>query len=270
MNSKIVAVLLTILCLLLGAGLAYRHTTATEDKRKDVQTITHYSNEVVDVTRKLKETELVNVSLERDYATQSEELKHYSNRIVSISANMAKVQSDAQTAAETAREELRRRETRITELESQRDGMTQKMNELTNSITGLETQIADTQRKLEASEGDREFLLKELKRMQAEKSELERQFNDLAQLREQVKRLRDELSISRRLEWIRRGLYGSLKGGELLRRGFTAANGQTNYNLDVEIRRDGGAQVLTNAPAADSSVTTNANANADANPSAKP
>lgn len=261
MNSKIVAILLTILCLLLGAGLAYRHTTATTEKRQDVKTITHYSNEVVDVTRKLKEQELVNVSLERDYTTQSEELKHYSNRIVALNANIAKVQSDAQSAAETAKEELRRRDTRITELESQRDGMTQKMNELTNSITGLELQIADTQRKLEASEGDREFLLKELKRLQAEKSELERQFNDLAQLREQVKRLRDELSISRRLEWIRRGLYGSLKGGELLRRGFQTATTRTNFNLDVEIRRDGGVEVLTNAPAADTTVTTNASSN---------
>jgi hypothetical protein len=112
---------------------------------------------------------------------------------------------------------------------------------------------------LEASEGDREFLLKELKRLQAEKSDLERQFNDLAMLRDQVRRLRDELSVSRRLEWIRRGLYGSLKGGELLRKGFaSASNTQTNFNLDVEIKRDGSATVLTNTPGADAAATNNA------------
>jgi chromosome segregation ATPase len=259
MNSKIVAILLTIVCLLLAAGLAYRHTTATDEKRKDVLTITHYSNEVVDVTRKFKEQELVNVALERDYASQGEELKSYSNRFVAVTTTMAKVQSDAQTAAETAKAELRRRDSRITDLESQREGMTQKMGELTNSISGLELQIADTQHKLEASEGDREFLLKELKRLQAEKSELERQFSDLAQLREQVRRLRDELSISRRLEWIRRGLYGSLKGGELLRRGMASANTRTNFNLDVEIRREGGAEILTNSPpVVEPAITTNA------------
>jgi len=62
---------------------------------------------------------------------------------------------------------------------------------------------ADTERKLAASEGDREFLLAELKRLQAEKVDLERQFNDLALLRDQIRKLKDELSIASRLEWIR-------------------------------------------------------------------
>jgi chromosome segregation ATPase len=251
MNSKIVAILLTILCLVLAAGLFYRHSTATQTERKDVATITHYSNQVVEVSGKLEEQKMVNLSLERDFATQAEELKNYSNNLVTVSANYTKTQADAEVAAKTAKEEVRRRDSRITELESERDTMTRKMNDLTNSISNLENQIADTQKKLDASEGDREFLLKELKRLQAEKSELERQFNNLALVRDQVRRLRDELSVSRRLEWIRRGLYGSLKGSEVLRRGFASAPSGTNYNLDVEIRRDGGVKVLTNAPASD-------------------
>lgn len=248
MNSKIVAIILTLLCLLLAAGLIYRHNTANQEKKQDVATIRYYSNEWTDVSRKLDEQKLVNLSLERDYATQSEELRTYSNKLESVSANLAKTEADAKVAAETAKEEVRRRDVRIAELENERDGMTAKMTDLTSSISTLETQIADTQRKLEASEGDREFLLKELKRLQAEKTDLERQFNDLAQLRDQVRRLRDELSISRRLEWIRRGLYGNLKGGELLRRGLVSSPARTNFNLDVEIRREGGATVLTNAP----------------------
>ena len=212
-------------------------------------TIVSYSNQVVDVTKKLDEQKLVNLSLERDFTTQGEELKTYSNKLVSVSADFARTQVEAKSAADKAKEELHRRETRISELENERDGMSRKMGDLTNSISGLENQIADTQRKLEASEGDREFLLKELKRLQAEKSDPERQFNDLAMLRDQVKRLRDELSISRRLDWIRRGLYGSLKGGELLRKGMASASTtKTNFNLDVEIRRDGGATILTNSP----------------------
>ena len=252
MNSKIVAIFLTILCLLLAAGLIYRHSTATQEQKKDVATINHFSNQVVEVSGKLEEQKMVNLSLERDFATQAEELKNYSNNLTTVSANYTKTQADAKAAAETAKEEVRRRDSRITELESERDSMTRKMNNLTNSISNLENQIADTQKKLDASEGDREFLLKELKRLQAEKSELERQFNNLAMVRDQVRRLRDELSVSRRLEWIRRGLYGSLKGSELLRRGFASAPAGTNYNLDVEIRRDGGVKVLTNNPATDS------------------
>jgi chromosome segregation ATPase len=240
--------------------LIYRHSTATYEKDKDVKQINSLSNQVVEVSGKLEEQKQVNLSLERDYATQGEELKTYSNNLAALNVNFAKAQADAKAQAETAKEEVRRRDARINELETERDGMTRKMNDLTNSIAGLESQITETQRKLEASEGDREFLLKELKRLQAEKSDLERQFNNLAMLREQVKHLRDELSISRRLEWIRRGLYGSLKGGELLRKGFASASeAGTNYNLDVEIKRQGGATVLTNSAAPDpSAVTTNA------------
>jgi septal ring factor EnvC (AmiA/AmiB activator) len=255
MNSRIAATLLALLCLLLAAGLIYRHSTATKDKKQDTATIVHYSNEWVETSHKLDEQKMVNLSLERDYASQGEELKTYTNKLATVSADLLKTQAEAKSAAEIAKEEVRRRDVRIGELETERDGMTRKMNELTNSISTLENQIADTQRRLETSEGDREFLLKELKRLQTEKIELERQFNDLALLRDQVRRLRDELSVSRRLEWIRRGLYGSLKGGEMLRRGFASAPAaQTNFNLDVEIRRDGGAKVLTNSAAADSAA----------------
>ena len=51
-----------------------------------------------------------------------------------------------------------------------------------------------------------------------------------------------------------------MKGGELLRKGFAtaAANTETNFNLDVEIKRDGGATILTNtANPAPTAVTTN-------------
>ena len=76
MNFKIVAALLTLACLALAAGLVYRHNTATEEKKKDIATIVSYSNQVVDVTKKLDEQKLVNLSLERDFTAQSEELKN--------------------------------------------------------------------------------------------------------------------------------------------------------------------------------------------------
>ncbi len=249
MNLKIVAIILAIVSLILGAGLIYRHSVAKKEKIQDVATIVHFSNQWTEVSQNLEVVKRENLDLERDIAAQTEKLKNYSNNLAAVSANFAKAKIDAKEAADTAREEMRKRDARIAELESERDGMTEKMDQLTGSIADLETQIADTQRRLEVSEGDREFLVKELKRLQAEKSELERQFSDLAALRDQVRKLRDELSISRRLEWIRRGLYGSLKGSELLRKGMASAPGQTNYNLDVEIRREGGATVLTNAPA---------------------
>jgi hypothetical protein len=96
--------------------------------------------------------------------------------------------------------------------------------------------------------------LKELKRMQTEKAELERQFNDLVLVKEQVRKLKDELSLARRLDMIRKGIWGNImKGGERLQKGFTPAAGpKTNYNLNVELNRDGTMKITTptNSPGA--------------------
>jgi septal ring factor EnvC (AmiA/AmiB activator) len=253
MNSKTAAALLFIIALVLGGGLFYLHNNSVEEKKKDSATILQLSNTVSETTMKLEEQKLVNLSLERDFAAQTEDLKSFSNRLAATTAALDKSQADAKAAAEVAKSEILKRDAEIARLEADRDAYTKKMADLTGKIGNLETQIADTQRRLEASEGDRDFLLRELKRLQTEKAELERQFNDLALLRDQVRKLRDELSITRRLEWIRRGLYGSFsKGGELLQKGFATAPSQTNYNLNVELTREGTIRVippLTNAPA---------------------
>jgi len=91
----------------------------------------------------------------------------------------------------------------------------------------------------------------------AEKAELERQFNDLAVLRAQVRKLKSELSISKRLEWIRQGLFatGEEKGGQVLTQMHnTSSNAKPaySYDLNVEVSADGTVKVippLTNAPA---------------------
>jgi len=98
--------------------------------------------------------------------------------------------------------------------------------------------------------------LKELKRLQSEKAELERQFNDLSTLRTQVAKLKEELSVSRRLEWIRMGIYGNQekKGAERLLAGATPAN-TNNYNLNVELKQDGGAVIVPRQTNANSTTS---------------
>ena len=157
-----------------------------------------------------------------------------------------------------AKEALARRRTcqeTSTALSNQLNSQAGQVELLKKSLLALEGKIAETQRRLEDSEEDREFLLVELKRLQTEKAELEREFNDMALLREQVRRLRDEMSISRRLDWIRHGLYGSFrKGGELLQQGFSAKPADTNYNLNVELGVDGSVKLTqpsTNAAPSD-------------------
>ncbi len=254
LNGKTVAiVLLVVACLGLAAKYVSHFRKSQEDKRQFQATILQLSNQWQQTSAKLEEQTKVNTLLETNLSARTSELGQFSNQWVNTAATLAKTEAEAKVAAETAKEEIAKRDGKIKELENQNDDMTKAMEGLKGSITTLEAQIATTEKKLASAEGDRAFLLKELKRLQAEKAELERQFNDLAVLRTQVRKLRDELSIARRLDWIRRGLYGDLKGGQRLQQGMAAAAAKTNYDLNVEIKRDGGATILprtTNAPPA--------------------
>src|SRR5687768_8998217 len=245
-------VVLAVVCLLLGGLLFYRHSQAVKQKRADTQYLMQFSNNLAQASARLAEQQVVNQSLETNLTQRGSEVSQYSNRLADISNTLARVEAEAKLAAESAQAELARRDTKISSLESERDDLTKRMAELNVSLTTLETQIASTEKKLAASEGDREFLLKELKRLQAEKVELERQFNDLAVLREQVRKLKAELSIARRLDWIRRGLYGEEKGGSRLQRGFAKTPARPSYDLKVELSETGAVRVIppvTNAPA---------------------
>ena len=86
----------------------------------------------------------------------------------------------------------------------------------------------------------------------SEKAELEKQFNDLDTLRRQVSKLKEELSIARRLEWIRKGIGFSDEKGATKLMNVKPLNEKTNvYDLNVEVNADGSVKTippLTNAP----------------------
>lgn len=249
MNGKVAALVLILICIGLGVGLVVRDNKAKTEKQLDISKIVQLSNIVVETQTRLEEQRTVNLTLTTNLSGREVDLATFSNKFVSVSANLTKAQIEAKAAAEAATAEMAKRDAKIADLQGQNDEMTKKMSDLNSSLTNLEKQIADTEKKLAASEGDREFLLKELKRLQAEKAELERQFNDLAVLRDQVRRLRDELSIARRLEWIRQGIYGiqSQRGGEKLMQSVPAnVSRSSNTVLNVELKHEGPA--ATNAP----------------------
>jgi hypothetical protein len=93
-----------------------------------------------------------------------------------------------------------------------------------------------------------------------EKTDLEKQFNDITVLRAQLAKLKEELSIARRIEWIRNGLFAKAdqKGAQQLMQGLSAPAAQQkqpkpNYDLNVEVTADGSVRVIpppTNSPAA--------------------
>jgi chromosome segregation ATPase len=244
-------IVLLIVCVFLVIFLVFARQKADREVTELQYNITVLSNNLTSTTSKLTEQQQVNLALTGSLTDRTTELVDASNRLVSIRADLVRTEEQAAAAALAAQEEMAKRDAKITELTGRNDEMTQRMADLDAVLTELESQILETERKLASSEGDREFLLVELKRLQSEKAELERQLTDLALLRNQIRTLRDELSIARRLEWIRRGLYGSeQRGAERLEAGH-AAPAHAGYDLEVEIRQEGNARVVepTNAPA---------------------
>jgi chromosome segregation ATPase len=244
---KAAIVFLILASLGLGVGLMVRHKQAVEVKKQDEEKITILSKNIEDTKNKLDEQEKLAMYLQTNLLVRTEELSSTSNNLTRLSSDLARTQKEMQAAAEAARAAIAERDSQIAKLTSETNAMTQKMDDLTASIGKLGKQITDTETKLAASEGDREFLLKELKRLQVEKAELERQFNDLSALRSQVAKLKEELSIARRLEWIRLGIYGAAekKGAEKLMAGTTGPAKTNVFNLNVELKQDGGATVVS-------------------------
>ena len=263
MKNRIGMIVLILICVGLGIGLIWSRKTATEQRTTDYDRIGSLSNQVVNTRADLEKQRQVNTELETDRARQNEALRVLTNRYSDTSASLEKTAATLKATQEEMARQVAQRDARIAELESQNQALDQRALDLSSSITNLTVQINETQKKLLASEGDKAFLEKELQRLITEKAELERQFNDLAVLRAQVAKLKEELNISRRLEWIRKGLFVSdnQKGAEHLMR--SAARSLTNtpsapekqpvYDLNVEVKSDGTVRVIppaTNAPAA--------------------
>lgn len=253
MRGKAFLIILVIIVLGLGAALVVTNQHATEETHKRDAAIKTLSNTVVQVKAKGDELATVNLTLSNTLAQTRLE---YSNKLVATEADrdataakLAKAQAEAKAAADAAKTEMEARDKRIADLEGQNVSLDKQATDLRGSITQLEGQIADTEKKLANSEGERGFLLKELDRLRAEKADLEKKFNDLAALRDQVHKLKEELSIARRLDWIRRGLADafSQKGGErqIASRPEPVA---ANPGLNVEVKQDGTSTISTPAP----------------------
>ena len=264
MKSNLIAIVLALVCLGLGAALWQQNQKHAELKKNLDQTINDYSNHVAIDENELDQVRHTNSTLESKLAATevkaSNDLAAVQATLAATSSNLEKTQADAKAAADaaaaaaaSAANDLAEKDKKILALENQNTELDKQDAEMRASITNLEVQIDATQKKLDASEGDKKLLIAELKSLQAKKEELEGKLKDLAFLKEQVKDLRDKLAIDRRLDWIRRGLYSAIgeKGGERLTHPLPSVPPPTNNALNVEIRQNGGARITapsTNAP----------------------
>jgi len=246
-KAKVPIIILGLACiglLLIQHQRGVERRRALELQRQSVEHIFNLSNSLAHASDQLVEQQRTNLVLETNLTVRTEELRRASDELVAVRQTLQQVQTAAKAAderAQEAQEELAKREEKITGLETEKDDLTRRMVELNSSITELETKIADTEQKLAKSEGEREFLLAELKRLEGEKLALERRFDDLAALRAQMRKVRDEVAVSKRLDWIRRGISGiDMKGAEKLQKGFFVPVASTTiYSLDVDLTRQG-------------------------------
>lgn len=262
MKNVIGIVLLVLLCVGLGVALIVRHNKAEEQRKKDETTIMDFSNKLSKVTIDLDDERGMNTGLQKDIEKFKGQMAQLTNVITETQAVVDKTQAELESqkkATEEAKAEITKRETRISELEAQNASLDQHASELTNAIAKLNFQISETEQKLRTSEGDKIFLQSELKRLLQEKSDMERKFNDVEVLRAQLKKLKEEMTVARRIDWIRRGVFGEQKGAQRLMQGANApaparAVDSNKYDLNVEVGSDGSLRVIpplgaTNAPA---------------------
>jgi len=243
---KPIIILLTIISLGLAVGMLVEHQHANDKLKFLVDDNVRFSNQWQVATLKLDDVQQVAANLESTLNQRTASLAATSNELARTGADLAKVQTDFKAT----QAEVERQTARITELEGQRDDLTKKMEELTTSIKSLENQIDDTKRKLAAAEGDRQVLSSELKRLQDEKAVLVAQFNDLAALRAQVAKLKEEAAIGQRIAWIKAGVYSARdkKGAErLLSTPFLTAVTPDN-RLDIELRQSGADKAAPASP----------------------
>ncbi len=213
------------------------------------------SNQWDEARVKLAESEKLASLLQTNLDTRNAALAAVSNELGQARTEAAQTHTElARTRSELQSAQIRAQEqqARIAALEGERDDLSMQMDELNASIGSLESQITATQAKLASAEGDRAFLLRELQRLQDEKAMVLARFNNLAALRAQIVKLKEEAAIQQRLEWIRSGVYSRQyrKGAEALVAKAAVTPLPSPNRLILELERTGAGRVLpaTNAP----------------------
>lgn len=254
MKPKVIIPILAVICLGLAIVLfVSRSTISTQG-----DAIQFHSNAWQKASILVSDLTKVNETLTGDISKRNIEFLSLSNTHTEVRATLQKTEADLKQTEDSlklTKEKVAALDAQIVGLEKDNQELDTKSIQLSNDITNLNTQITATQQRLAASEGDKALLQKELTKLMADKADLERQLNDLAILKKRVADLKAELSISKRLEWIRQGLFapGEHKGASQLMTPSTPKPPKPdNYDLNVEIKSDGSVKVIpgvTNAPA---------------------
>ena len=214
MNTKIAVAILAVACIGFAVALVALKHQADAQQTVSASTINEFSNQIVKDNISIEDLNQANLNLRNDLATNRQMSLALSNQ---LAANRRHPRQHGGLAPKrpAANHEPQRAHRRFGGPEPGARPARQFALQH-HRRAGLANQF--TQMKLAASETNNEFLDNELKQQIAERAELERKFNDLVEVRAQVRKLRDDLFIARRLEWMREGVDPTklLKGGQLL------------------------------------------------------
>ncbi len=271
----------------LGAKLTLAEKKAT-DTAQELETVTKARDQVlddmakVDAALKQNQQELLDTKSNmtavesklgetvNELATTKEDLAGNNTALTQATAKLGTATTQLTLAKDelekknvslvAAVKELEDGQARIAKLETDLQVVNQQVGGLKTQISSLAENIGVTKRKLAAAVGDRVFLLRELKRMQNEKAELEKHLNSLEYVRTQYKKLKSEWASSERLRMIREGIgiYGKKdpneKGVSNLRKlarrhekpakQDTAASKVNPDQLSVELKNDGTVTII--------------------------
>jgi len=255
MKIKIAIIILAVLCAGLGIALFATKNQAIEEHRKDVDSINAFSNQVVEVNEQLKDLSQANLALTNDLAQSRQQSLELSNALASATLTL----DETRASLTAAHNQITNLNVQISDLEAQNKVLDQRADQLTNTIAQLNALIETTQAKLAQTEKNSAFLQESLEKQMAQKAELEHKFNDINEVRAQVKKLKEEMFIARHMQLSKNELAGK-KGAEILKHRTTvtetnaAGKLPANYDLNVEVGSDGSVKIIppigaTNAPA---------------------
>jgi PIN domain nuclease of toxin-antitoxin system len=244
MKTKLGLVILAVACGGMMVALFAMKKVADEQLKRDTDAILDFSNQLVTARSSLDDLGQVNLRLTNDLAASRQEMLVFSNQFTEASGAL----TVTKVSLQNAQEQIAGLNKRITGLTTQNQVLDQRAAALSSAISALNMQIAETRQRLSESETNNTFLEKELQRQTAARTELEGKFNNLTTVRAQVKKLKEDLVVSRRLQWMQAGTDpGSppMKGGQLqMQRVAPAADRAPHYDLNVEVSSDGAIRVM--------------------------
>jgi chromosome segregation ATPase len=253
MKTKLGIVILAAACAALAIALIATKKSAADERNETVAAMLDFSNQLVNARDAINDLSQVNLKLTNDLASSRQQELEFSNNYAKTMAALM----DTKSSLQSALEKITGLDDRVAGLESQNQALGQNAASLSNQLADANDEMTGARQKLADAQTNNVFLVAELQKQMAQKNEMEQKFNDPVQLRVQIKKVRDELFVAQRLEWMHNGTDPSVsrKDGQLLTRHASSTNAApsatAHFDLSVEVGSDGSVHVLpqTNSPA---------------------